>query len=213
MMAHKAEAYAQIHETADVSSQAFIGQHVRIWHAAQVREGAVIGAGSILGKSVYVGHHVTMGCNCKLQNGVNVYYGARLGAGVFMGPGAMLLNDKTPRATTVDGNLKSEKSWAVSNTIVHTGASIGGGAVILPGIEIGEYAMVGAGAVVTHDVPPHGLVMGVPARLVGCVCRCGATLDSRIAVNGGGVTCAKCEETYLVSRQKGRIVVTGRVRG
>lgn len=207
--------YAQIHETADISLRARVGKGVKIWHHAQVREEAVIGAGSILGKDVYVDHHVTVGRNCKIQNGAYLYYGVALGAGVFVGPRAILLNDKHPRATNPDGSLKSDANWAVSRVIVGKGASIGGGAIILPGVEIGPYAMVAAGAVVTHDVPDYGLVMGVPARLVGCVCRCGQTLDSRIRRVSGdtGSTCTKCGETYVLRRQKGRIIVVGRVTG
>jgi len=174
----------------------------------------VIGTGSILGKGVYVDHHVTVGRNCKIQNGVYLYYGAALGAGVFVGPGVMLLNDKTPRAINADGSLKAGKDWAVSRTLVKTGASIGGGAVILPGVEIGEYAMVGAGAVVTYDVPPYGLVVGVPARLIGCVSRCGTTLDARgVCRPDTCITCDGCGQVYILSRRNGRIVVVGRVTG
>lgn len=177
-----------IHPTADVSKRARIGSGTRVWNEAQVRDGAVIGRECILGKGVFVDVDVVIGDRCKLENRVNVFLGSVVGDGVFLGPGAQLLNDKLPRATTPDGSLKELKDWKVSGVKVRGGASIGGGALVLPGVTVGRWAMVGAGSIVTRDVADHALVFGNPARLAGYVCRCG----ERLATESGNTTCAVC---------------------
>lgn len=165
-----------IHPTADVSPEASVGTGTRIWHQAQVRERACIGEHCIIGKGAYVDLDVSVGSNVKIQNSASVYHGATIEDGVFVGPGAILTNDKLPRAINSDGSLKGDADWKVSPTLVRRGASIGAGAVVLPGVTVGEFALIGAGALVTHDVPAHGLVYGNPARLHGYVCRCGRPL-------------------------------------
>lgn len=165
-----------IHPTASVSKAAAIGDGTRVWNEAQVREGARIGRDCILAKGAYVDTDVWIGDRVKLENGVSVFKGARLASAVFVGPHSCLLNDKQPRAATPEGALKREEDWVVSGVTVEEGASIGGGCTVLPGVTIGRYAMVGAGSVVTRDVPDYGLVVGNPARLVGRVCECGARL-------------------------------------
>jgi acetyltransferase-like isoleucine patch superfamily enzyme len=165
-----------VHESADVSDSADIGVGTRVWHEAQIREGAVIGKECIIGKGVYIDSKVRIGDRCKLQNGVFVFHGFNLEDGVFLGPGVMLLNDKNPRAINPDGTLKSDADWTASEGVVKNGASVGGGVVVLPGITIGRFAMVGSGSVVTRDVPDHGLVYGNPARLKGYSCMCGNEL-------------------------------------
>jgi len=182
-----------IHPTADVSSQAVVGPGVKIWHQTQVREGARIGANCIVGKSVYIDFDVVIGNNVKIQNGVYAYHGVTVEDGVFLGPGAILTNDKLPRAINPDGSLKSDADWEVSSILIQRGASIGAGAVILPGVTVGEFAMVGAGSVVTRDVPAHGLVYDSPARLHGYVCRCGRPLDAR---EDRQWKCEVCNEFY-----------------
>lgn len=166
-----------IHPTAHISSQAHIGEGTKIWHQAQVREGATLGRNCIIGKDVYIDSNVTIGDNVKIQNGACVYHGVTLEDGVFVGPGVILTNDKLPRAINPDGTLKSDANWEVSPTLVKRGASLGAGAVILPGVTIGQFAMIAAGAVVTRDVPDYGLVIGNPARLRGFVCPCGRRLQ------------------------------------
>ncbi len=166
----------RIHPTAEVSDQAIIGNGSQIWHQSQVRERAHMGKNCILGKGVYVDFDVTLGDSCKLQNGVFVYHPATLGDGVFLGPGVIITNDKNPRAINPDMSLKSDADWVVSPISIGTGTAVGAGSVILPGVQIGKWAMVGAGAVVTRDVPDYGLVMGNPARLAGYVCPCGTQL-------------------------------------
>ena len=165
-----------IHASADVSDEAEIGAGTRVWQQVQVREGAVVGSECILGKGVYVDFNVRIGDRCKLQNGVSVFHGFTLEDGVFLGPGVMLLNDKNPRAINADGSLKSDSDWTASEAAVRRGAAVGGGAVVLPGVNVGSFAMVGAGAVVTKDVPDHGIVFGNPARLKGFACVCGRQL-------------------------------------
>jgi len=182
-----------IHPSADVSPDATVGEGTRIWHQAQVREGAVIGLNCILGKGAYIDKDVHVGDNCKLQNGVFIFHGFDLEAGVFCGPGAMLLNDKNPRAVNPDGTPKSDADWVASRGTVEYGASIGGGAVILPGIRIGRMAMVGSGAVVTRDVPERGVVYGNPARLHGFACDCGHLLAEK---GKGHYVCPECGREY-----------------
>jgi len=189
-----------IHPTADVSSQAIIGSGVKIWHQAQVREGVRIGAHCIVGKGAYIDFDVVIGDNVKIQNGVYVYHGATVKDGVFLGPGVILTNDKLPRAINPDGMLKTDADWEVSPTLIRRGASIGAGAVILPGVTVGEFAMVGAGAIVTRDVPAHGLVYGNPARLHGYVCRCGRSLRELLVSTGQHQwKCEVCNESYNIS--------------
>lgn len=177
-----------IHPTADVADSAEIGAGTRIWHQAQVREGVVIGRECTLGKGSYVDHSVRMGSRCKLQNGVHVFRGFNLDDGVFLGPGVMLLNDKNPRAITPDGELKGDSDWEVSEATVGYGAAVGGGAVLLPGVNVGRFALVGSGAVVTKHVPDHVIVVGNPARRRGFACACGWVLP-----DGGRVRrCPRC---------------------
>lgn len=186
-----------IHPTAEVSGQSTVGPGTRIWHQAQVREGAVIGRQCILGKGSYVDKDVRIGDFCKLQNGVFVFHGFNLESGVFLGPGVMLLNDKHPRAINPDGSPKSDEDWEASEGVIQYGAAVGGGAVILPGIRVGRMALVGAGAVVTRDVPERGIVAGNPARLRGFACDCGHSLV--LGSSAGGRTqhtCSKCGRVY-----------------
>jgi len=182
-----------IHPTADVSEKATIGEGTKIWHQAQVREGAVIGKECVLGKGAYVDKDVRIGDFCKLQNGVFVFHGFDLEGGVFLGPGVMLLNDKHPRAINPDGTPKSDTDWEVSRGLIGYGAAIGGGAVVLPGINVGRMALVGAGAVVTRDVAERGIVAGNPARLRGFACDCGHTLSPS---DGRKQVCGSCGRTY-----------------
>jgi acetyltransferase-like isoleucine patch superfamily enzyme len=183
----------QIHPTADVSPQAEIGEGTRIWHHAQIREGVRLGSHCIVGKGAYIDANVQIGSNVKVQNYALIYQGARLEDGVFIGPHACLSNDRIPRAITPAGQLKRADDWQVGHILVRYGASVGAGAVMLPGVTVGRFAMVGAGAVVTHDVPDFGLVVGQPAQLVGYVCRCGQRMTR---AEDGSFWCSECEERY-----------------
>ena len=163
---------ARIHPTAEVSDKATLGDGTVVWHWVQIREGARLGRFCRIGKDVYIDVKVSVGDDCKIQNFAALYRGVRIGQRVFVGPHACFTNDKYPRAGNPD--------WEVVPTEVADGASIGANATILCGIDIGRYAMVAAGAVVTKDVPAHALVAGVPAKVIGWVCECGRPLDAKM---------------------------------
>ena len=165
-----------IQRSADVSPAASIGPRTRVWHLAQVREGARLGADCIIGRGAYIGPGVVLGHACKIQNHALVYEPARLGAGVFIGPAAVLTNDEFPRAVNPDGTLKSTDDWHAVGVVIDRGASIGARAVCIAPVTVGEWALVAAGAVVTKDVPAYALVVGVPARQIGWVGRAGRPL-------------------------------------
>jgi len=196
----------RIHPTADVSEQAEIGEGTSIWHQAQVREGARIGRNCILSKGVYICAGVVIGDNVKVQNYVSIYHGVTLEDGVFCGPHCVFTNDKLPRAINADGSLKSTDDWQSTPTLVQRGASVGANAVIVCGVTIGKWAMIGAGSVVSRDVPDYGLVWGNPARLRGFVCPCGHRLQGgpETEETGEGETialrCPECGTAIEVSR-------------
>ena len=162
---------AVIHPSATVDDRASIGDGTRVWINVQIREGASIGRDCILSKDVYIDHEVSIGDRCKVQNSVSVYNGVTIEDEVFVGPNACFTNDRIPRAFLAD--------WKVTPTLVKRGASIGANATIVCGVTIGEYAMVGAGSVVTRDVEPHALVVGNPAKVVGYVDREGNRLEKQ----------------------------------
>lgn len=162
--------------TAQVASPELLGEGVRIWRHATLREGVRVGARSVIGQAVYVGMGVQIGQNCKIQNNALVYEPARLEAGVFLGPSAVLTNDLVPRSVNSDGDLKTADDWESVGVLVGEGASIGAGAVCVAPVIIGPWAMVGAGSVVTADVPSHAMVVGVPARQKGWVGKSGTAL-------------------------------------
>jgi UDP-2-acetamido-3-amino-2,3-dideoxy-glucuronate N-acetyltransferase len=178
--------------TADVDPSTSVGPGSRIWHLAQIREGARLGADCNVGRGAYVGPGVVIGDNCKLQNYALVYEPARLGDGVFIGPAAVLTNDEFPRAANLDGSVKSGGDWQAVGVIVDDGASIGARAVCVAPVTIGAWALVAAGAVVTKDVPAHALMVGVPARRIGWVGRAGRPLVQ----DGDGWRCPVTDERY-----------------
>lgn len=154
-----------VHPSAHVSPLAEIGDGTKVWINVQIREHARVGAKCVLSKDVYVDHSVVIGDRCKIQNGVAVYHGVTLGNDVFVGPNAVFTNDRVPRAFNAD--------WKITPTLVKEGASIGANATVVCGIELGEYCMVAAGAVVTRSVPPYTLVAGNPARPIAKIDRLG----------------------------------------
>jgi UDP-2-acetamido-3-amino-2,3-dideoxy-glucuronate N-acetyltransferase len=196
-----------VEPTADVDDRAELGSGTQVWHLAQVREDARIGRGCILGRGAYVGPGVVLGDNVKLQNYALVYEPARLEDGVFIGPSAVLTNDVYPRSVGVTGQLKRPADWSAKGVVVREGASVGARAVIVAGVEIGRWALIGAGAVVTRDVPDFALVAGVPARRIGWVGRAGVTLVPQ------GESLWRCPETgELFVESEGSLTMTNEPR-
>ena len=184
-MAAKTEFWA--HETAIVDAGARIGPGTRVWHWVHVCSGARIGANCVLGQNVFVGNKVTIGNNVRIQNNVSVYDDVTLEDDVFCGPSMVFTNVINPRShiSRKDEYLK---------TLVRRGASIGANATVVCGNEIGEYAFIGAGAVVTRSVPGYALVIGSPAKRIGWMCQCG----ERLPGNSGAVACASCNSRYRI---------------
>ena len=179
---------------ADVDESAEIGDGSAIWHLAQVREGAKLGANCIVGRGAYVGTGVVMGDSCKLQNYALVYEPARLEDGVFVGPAVVFTNDHFPRSVSPDGTLKRGDDWEAVGVTVREGASVGARAVCVAPVTIGRWAMVAAGAVVTKDVPDFALVAGVPARRIRWVGHAGVPLEPA----GDGLwRCPQTGRTYI----------------
>ncbi|MCC7127464.1 MAG: N-acetyltransferase [Microbacteriaceae bacterium] len=168
-----------IHETADVAPSASISEGSKVWHYAQVRENAKIGANCIIGRGAYVGTGVEVSDNCKIQNYALVYEPAKLGRGVFIGPAVVLTNDHFPRAINSDGTPKSAEDWQPVGVEIKEGASIGASATCVAPVTIGRWALVGSGSVVIKDVPDFALVVGSPARRVGWVGTEGHPLSQR----------------------------------
>lgn len=166
-----------VHTGAEVGADVVLGAGSVVWPLAQVREGARLGAGCIIGRGAYVGTAVTMGDNCKLQNYALVYEPAVLEDGVFVGPGAVLTNDFYPRAITPDGTLKRGADWEAVGVTVRHGASIGARAVCIAPVTVGRWALVAAGSVVTRDVADFSLVAGSPARHIRWVGKAGVPLE------------------------------------
>src|SRR5262245_32463862 len=171
-----------IHPAALVQT-ADIGLGTRIWAFTHILNGASIGANCNIGGHCYIEASARVGDAVTVKNGVSLWDGVTLEDGVFVGPSVVFTNDRRPRSPrNVEVAHRYEETDWLLETVVGRGATLGAGAVVLPGLTIGEFAFAAAGALVTADVPAHGLVRGSPARLVGWVCRCGANLEFRGAV-------------------------------
>lgn len=153
-----------IDKTAQVDDSVSIGEGTKIWANTQIRERVVIGKNVTIGRNVYVGPGVIVGDNVKIQNNALIYEPAKIEFGCFIGPGVILTNDKYPKAVNYDGSVRMEKDWDKAGVTVKKNASIGAGAVCIAPLIIGEGSMVGAGSIVTKDVPEGTLVIGNPAR-------------------------------------------------
>ena len=173
------------HPTAIIDDGAVIGENSSIWHFVHIRETAKIGSNVTLGKNVYIDTNVILGSKCKIQNNVSIYNGVIIEDSVFVGPHAVFTNDHLPRAEGV---------WKICKTLVKKGASIGANSVIVCGVTIGSYCFIGAGSVVTKNVPAFALVFGNPAKFKGVICKCGERLAGKKAEAGGNYICNKCSE-------------------
>lgn len=181
---------AKVHPSAIVDPGAQLGEGTHVWHWVHVCGGAQIGTGCSLGQNVFVANDVVIGNNVKVQNNVSIYDAVTLEDDVFCGPSMVFTNVVNPRSAV---SRKSE----YRRTRVRRGASIGANATIVCGHVIGEYAFIGAGAVVTSDVPSYALMVGVPARRMGWMCRCGARLPAK----GSQVACPECGDLYQLSEK------------
>ncbi len=182
-----------VHESSFVDDGAVIGTGTKIWHFCHIMPDAHIGEGCSLGQNVVVMSRTRIGNNVKIQNNVSIYEGVVLEDDVFCGPSCVFTNVSTPRS-----HVSRREEYA--ETLVRRGASIGANATVVCGVTLGEYAFIGAGAVVTSDVPAYGLMVGVPARRVGWMCRCG----ERLPHGGGAATCARCGSSY--HEEAGRLI-------
>lgn len=178
---------AFIHPTSVIDENVVIGKGTKIWHFSHVQAGARIGEDCSFGQNVNVSNNVIIGNGCKVQNNVSIYEGVELEDYVFCGPSAVFTNDLTPRARYPKGHNGYKK------TIVHHDATLGANCTIVCGNEIGSYATIAAGAVVTKSVEPHALMAGVPAKRIGWVCKCGQVL-------GDNLTCPDCGEKYEMGK-------------
>jgi UDP-2-acetamido-3-amino-2,3-dideoxy-glucuronate N-acetyltransferase len=177
-----------VHESSYVDEPSSIGEGTKIWHFSHVLPGCAIGSGCNIGQNVVIGPRVRVGNRVKIQNNVSVYEGVELEDEVFCGPSMVFTNVFTPRSgtprNTSDDYLK---------TVVKKGASIGANATIVCGNTIGEYAFIGAGSVVTKDIPPYAVAYGNPARVRGYACECGVRLEFR----GDAAACEECGRNYI----------------
>jgi len=185
---------AFIHPTADISNSAKIGDGSSVWHYSQLRENCNVGKNVIIGRNVYIGDGVSVGENSKIQNGALVYEPAILENGVFIGPGVILTNDQFPRAVNPDGSQKTPSDWDLVGVTVREGASIGAGSVCIAPVEIGAWALVAAGSIVTKSVPSFAVVAGSPAKRIGWVGKAGVPLSK---ANENKYLCPKTGTEYL----------------
>jgi acetyltransferase-like isoleucine patch superfamily enzyme len=212
---------ARVHASADLEPDVTVGPGTSIWHRVQIRTGARIGAECIVGRDAFIDEGVQLGDRVKVQNAALIYHGVTVEDGVFIGPNAILTNDRYPRAITSAGELARAADWTVSPIVLHRGASIGAGAIVVAGVDVGSFALVGAGAVVTRPVADYALVVGNPARRIGWVCACGARLADESGAladahpsAGEELLCPSCDRRYVyVPDPEALVEQTGADRG
>lgn len=181
----------KIHPTASVSRKSHVGKGTRIWQNCNIMDDVTVGEDCKLGANVYIENGVVIGNRVKIKNNIAIYSGVTCEDDVFLGPNCVFTNVITPRSFI-------ERKSEFKPTLVKKGASIGANATVICGHSIGKYALVGAGAVVTRDVPDYGLVLGNPARLKGYVCKCGTTLEGKEII----LICPICGNQYQLKENK-----------
>ena len=169
----------KIAHNAEVDPRATVGAGTAIWGLACIREDVVLGRDCIIGRGAYIENGVILGDRVKVQTNALLFKPANIGDDVFIGPAVVLTNDRYPRSSTPDGHLKRDDDWTPEGVAIDEGASIGARSVILPGVHIGRFAMVAAGAIVTRDVPDFAIVVGGPARRIGWAGMAGVPLEKR----------------------------------
>jgi|SRR3989338_1038538 len=175
-----------VHESSHIGNDVSIGEGTKIWHFCHIMSGANIGMNCTLGQNVFVARNVKIGNNVKIQNNVSVYEGVTLEDDVFCGPSIVFTNVKKPRSKfSVHGNYEV--------TLVKKGATIGANVTIVCGVTLGENCFIGAGSVVTKNVPPHAILVGNPAKIVGYACECGERLDNNYF-------CQKCQKEIKINK-------------
>lgn len=184
-----------VHESAIVDKGASIGDSTRVWHFVHVCSGAVIGEGCSLGQNVFVGNRVTIGNNVKIQNNVSVYDNVHIEDDVFCGPSMVFTNVYNPRSFI-------ERKNEYRDTLIKKGATLGANCTIVCGVEIGEYSLVGAGAVINKDVPAYALMVGVPAKQIGWISKYGEQLPLPLS----GQSQAVCEHTGEIYQLEGSTI-------
>ena len=188
----------QTHSSAIVDEGAQIGEGSRVWHFVHVCAGATIGKGVSLGQNVFVGNKVTIGDRCKIQNNVSIYDNVRLEEGVFCGPSMVFTNVHNPRALI-------ERKADYEDTLIKKGATLGANCTIVCGVTVGEYAFIGAGAVITKDVKPYALMVGVPAKQIGWMSEYGEQIP--LPVTGeGDYTCPHTGRVYRLAKDRLSVV-------
>lgn len=192
-----------IHKTAIIDPSAKIGEGTNVWAFAQIRENVSIGKCCTIGNGSYIDKGVQIGDNVKLMNKVLVHRGVRIEEDVFLGPMVCFVNDKNPRHDQERDLTRTE--WRVRK-----GASIGAGVLIMPDINIGRYSLVGAGSIVTKDIPDHGLVYGSPANLKGFICFCGRKLSINKSIESDDkikLICSHCQKEIFIKKEDFQILI------
>ena len=176
--------------------QATIGPGSAVWGLACIREQAILGSECIIGRGAYIEDGVVLGDRVKVQTNALLFKPARIGNDVFIGPAVVLTNDRYPRSSTPEGHLKRDDDWTAEGVVIDDGASLGARSLILPGVHIGRFAMIAAGAVVTKDVPEYSIVVGSPARHVGWAGPAGSPLDPK---GDGQWVCPQTGQVFIES--------------
>lgn len=178
-----------IHESSYIEDNVLIGKNTKIWYFCHVSSNVVIGNDCNIGQNIFVDSSVKIGNKVKIQNNVSIYSGVEIQDNVFLGPSCVFTNVINPRSFI-------ERKHEILSTIVSEGATIGANATIICGLTIGKYSMVGAGTVVTKNVPDYALVVGVPSKIIGYVCKCG----NRLVKNNEQFNCNECNRKYKLNK-------------